>query len=59
MVLQAHPPRLIWAGLLPSGLIAGLIVGWLSVALRPQKPYGSLGRGAQDGRLDFHTAPEL
>ena len=32
---------------------------WFSVALRPQKPYGSLGRGAQDGHLDFHTAPEL
>ena len=32
---------------------------WFNVALRPQKPYGSLGRGAQDGHLDFHTAPEL
>ena len=30
-----------------------------NVALRPQKPQGSLGRGAQDGHLDFHTAPEL
>ena len=30
-----------------------------NVALRPQKPYGSLGRKAQDGHLDFHTAPEL
>ena len=30
-----------------------------SVALRPQKPQGSLGRKAQDGHLDFHTAPEL
>ena len=30
---------------------------WFSVALRPQKPQGSLGRGAQDGHLDFHTAP--
>ena len=34
-------------------------VGWLSVALRPQKPSGLLGTGAQDGHLDFHTAPEL
>ena len=32
---------------------------WFSAALRPQKPQGSLGRTAQDGRLDFHTAPEL
>ena len=32
---------------------------WFSVALHPQKPYGSLGRGAQDGHLDFHSAPEL
>ena len=31
----------------------------LSVALRPQKPSGSLGTGAQDGHLDFHTVPEL
>ena len=28
-------------------------------SLRPQKPEGSLGRTAQDGHLDFHTAPEL
>ena len=33
--------------------------GWLSVALRPQKPSGLLGTGAQDGHLDFHTAPGL
>ena len=33
----------------------------LSVALSPQRPQGLLGkgRGAQDGQLDFHTAPEL
>ena len=40
-------------------------LNWLSVALRPQKPYatetvGLLGTGAQDVRhLDFLTAPEL
>ena len=28
-------------------------------SLRPRKPQGSLGRTAQDGHLDFHTAPEL
>ena len=28
-------------------------------SLRPRKPEGSLGRRAQDGHLDFHTAPEL
>ena len=32
---------------------------WFNVALRPQKPEGSLGRGAQDGHLDFHMAHEL
>ena len=32
---------------------------WLNIALRPQKPEGSLGRTAQDGHLDSHTAPEL
>ena len=32
---------------------------WFNVALRPQKPSGSLGRKAQDGHLDFHTAPGL
>ena len=30
-----------------------------SVALRPQRPKGLLGTGAQDGHLNFHTAPEL
>ena len=28
-------------------------------SLRPRKPEGSLGRTAQDGHLDPHTAPEL
>ena len=32
---------------------------WFSIALRPQKPEGSLGRTAQDGHLDSHVAPEL
>ena len=32
---------------------------WLGIALRPRKPEGSLGRTAQDGHLDSHTAPEL
>ena len=30
-----------------------------SIALRPRKPEGSLGRTARDGHLDSHTAPEL
>ena len=30
-----------------------------NVALRPHRPYGLLGTGAQDGHLDFHTAFEL
>ena len=29
------------------------------LAVHPQKPVGSLGTGAQDGHLDFHTAPEI
>ena len=29
------------------------------IALRPRKPETSLGRTAQDGQLDSHTAPEL
>ena len=28
-------------------------------SLRPRKPEGSLGRTAQDGHLDSHTASEL
>ena len=32
---------------------------WFNKALRPRKPEGSLGRTAQDGHLDSHTAPEL
>ena len=32
---------------------------WFNVGLRPRKPEGSLGRTAQDGHLDSHTAPEL
>jgi len=32
---------------------------WLNIAVHPRKPEGSLGRTAQDGRLDSPTAPEL
>ena len=32
---------------------------WFNNFLRPRKPEGSLGRTAQDGHLDSHTAPEL
>ena len=32
---------------------------WFNIALRPRKPEGSLGRTAQDGHLDSHTAPQL
>ena len=31
---------------------------WFYIALRPRKSEGSLGRTAQDGHLDSHTAPE-
>ena len=30
-----------------------------TVALRPQRSYGLLGTGDQDGHLDSHAAPEL
>ena len=30
---------------------------WFNNSLRPRKPEGSLGRTAQDGHLDSHTAP--
>ena len=30
---------------------------WFNVALRPQKPKGSLGRGAQDDHLDLSQTP--
>ena len=32
---------------------------WFNKSLRPRKPEGLLGRTAQDGHLDSHTAPEL
>ena len=32
---------------------------WFHKSLRPRKPEGLLGRTAQDGHLDSHTAPEL
>ena len=32
---------------------------WFNKSLCPRKPEGSLGRTAQDGHLDSHTAPEL
>ena len=35
------------------------VEAWFNIALRPRKPEGSLGRTAQDGHLDSHTAPEL
>ena len=45
-----------------SGTKYKTVFGWLSVALRAQKPYGLSGTGVQDGQdghLDFQTAPEL
>ena len=35
------------------------VEAWFNNSLRPRKPEGSLGRTAQDGHLDSHTAPEL
>ena len=36
-----------------------LVLLRVSVSFRPQKPPGLSRREAQDGHLDFHTAPEL
>ena len=32
---------------------------WFNNSLHPRKPEDLLGRTAQDGHLDSHTAPEL
>ena len=32
---------------------------WFNNSICPRKPEGSLGRTAQDGHLDYHTAPEV
>ena len=32
---------------------------WFNISLCLRKPEGSLGRTAQDGHLDSHTAPEI
>ena len=32
---------------------------WFNNSLRPRKPEGSVGRAAQDGHLDSHTALDL
>ena len=33
--------------------------GWLKCCLTSTETVGLLGTGAQDGHLDFHTAPDL
>ena len=40
-------------------LLSSAAPSQFNVTLRPQRPYGLLGTGALEGRLDFHTAPEL
>ena len=35
------------------------VVGWLKCCFTSTETVGSLGTGAQDVHLDFHTAPEL
>ena len=42
-----------------SGQVVTNAEAWFNNSLRPRKPEGSLGRTAQDGHLDSHTAPEL
>ena len=42
-----------------QGQVVTTAEAWFNNSLRPRKPEGSLGRTAQDGHLDSHTAPEL
>ena len=42
-----------------KGQVVTSAEAWFINSLRPRKPEGSLGRTAQDGHLDSHTAPEL
>ena len=42
-----------------SGQVVTNAETWFNNSLRPRKPEGSLGRTAQEGHLDSHTAPEL
>ena len=42
-----------------SRLVVTNAEAWFNNSLRPRKPEGSLGRTAEDGHLDSHTAPEL
>ena len=54
------PPRLSLTSL--GGLLfafAIVFVGWLKCCFTSTETIGLLGTGAQDGHLDFHTAPEL
>ena len=55
MLLNVLRRQLTYQGQAETNAEAGF-----NIALRPRKPEGSaLGRTAQDGYLDFHTAPEL
>ena len=40
-------------------VVLSLVVGWLKCCFTSTETVGLLGTGAQDGHLDFHTAPEL
>ena len=54
MMLNVRGCRLTYMGQAETNAEA-----WFNKSLRPRKPKVSLGRTAQDGHLDSHTAPEL
>ena len=63
-VLRAPVPNSPYGFCLPLGQMDEVLVvtnaeARFNNSLRPRKPEGSLGRTAQDGHLDSHTAPEL
>ena len=60
-VRSTHPRGhvLHWLTIIRPGGVFTFTSPWFIVASRPQRPYGLLGTGVQDGHPDFHTAPEL
>ena len=57
MQVPASEARTVISSLLPGKKLLWLVE--CCFALRPQNPEAISGRGAQEGHLDFHTAPEL
>ena len=53
---SAYQPTALPLGQTGSQPMVGMVQ---YIALRPRKPEAALGRTAQDGHLDSHTAPEV